>query len=82
MRTTLTLDDDVAAALERLRKQRDSSYRDVVNDVMRRGLRHALEVREPAGKYVTPVSDCGACLIGSLDNLAEVLAIAEGEDYR
>ena len=38
MRTTLTLDDDVAAALERLRRARDASLKDVVNEVLRRGL--------------------------------------------
>ena len=38
MRTTLTLDDDVAAALERLRRARDASLRDIVNDALRRGL--------------------------------------------
>ena len=38
MRTTLTLDDDVAAALERVRRDRDASLKDVVNDALRRGL--------------------------------------------
>lgn len=38
MRTTLTLDDDVAVALERLRRTRDASLKDIVNDVLRRGL--------------------------------------------
>ena len=38
MRTTLTLDDDVAAALERLRRARDASLKDVVNEVLRGGL--------------------------------------------
>jgi Ribbon-helix-helix protein, copG family len=38
MRTTLTLDDDVAAALERLRKSRDASLKDLVNEALRRGL--------------------------------------------
>ena len=32
MRTTLTLDDDVAAILERLRKSRDASLKDLVNE--------------------------------------------------
>ena len=39
MRTTLTLDDDVAAVLERLRKSRSASLRDLVNEALRRGLK-------------------------------------------
>jgi toxin-antitoxin system PIN domain toxin len=39
MRTTLTLDDDVAAVLERLRKSRNASLKDLVNEALRRGLK-------------------------------------------
>lgn len=38
MRTTLSLDDDVAVRLKRLHKKRDTSFKEVVNDVMRSGL--------------------------------------------
>ena len=38
MRITLRLDDDVAAALERVRRTRNASLKDVVNDALRRGL--------------------------------------------
>ena len=38
MKTTLTFDDDVAAALERVRRTRNASLKDVVNDALRRGL--------------------------------------------
>ncbi len=37
-RNTLTIDDDNAVRLERLRKARDLSFKQVVNDVIRRGL--------------------------------------------
>ena len=39
MRTTLSLDDDVAAELERVRQQRGVRFKEVVNDALRRGLR-------------------------------------------
>jgi len=39
MRTTLTLDDDVTVQLERLRRARDASLKDLVNEALRRGLR-------------------------------------------
>jgi hypothetical protein len=38
MRTTLTLDEDVAAKLQELAKRSNSSFRVVLNDVLRRGL--------------------------------------------
>jgi hypothetical protein len=46
MRTTLTLDSDVAAELQGLMKRRKLSLKKAVNEVMRRGLRDA--GREPA----------------------------------
>jgi hypothetical protein len=42
MRTTLTLDDDVAAALERLRKTCNASLKDLVNEALRRGLKEMM----------------------------------------
>ena len=38
MRTTMTLDDDVARALKELSRQREASFKEVVNEVLRRGL--------------------------------------------
>lgn len=38
MRTTLTLDDDVAAKLRELAHRRKMSFKEVVNSVLRRGL--------------------------------------------
>src|SRR5262245_39488776 len=49
MRTTLTLDDDIAAILERLRKSRDASLKDLVNEALRRGLK---DMTEPNGASV------------------------------
>jgi hypothetical protein len=38
MRTTLTLDDDVATKLTKLSQQQKQSFRRVVNEVLRKGL--------------------------------------------
>lgn len=38
MRTTLTLDDDVAARLERLQRERGISFKEAVNATLRLGL--------------------------------------------
>ena len=82
MRTTLTLDDDVAVLLERLRRARGARLRDLVNEALRAGLRHLAAPPPRKGKpFRTMPVDLGACLLGSLDNVADVLAVAEGESH-
>ena len=82
MRTTLTLDDDVAALLRRVQSDRKASLKDVVNEALRRGLQQIVAPNPPPAGYRTPSLDLGRSLIGSLDNTAEVLALIEGEAYR
>ena len=83
MRTTLTIDEDVAIALERVREQASLSHKAAVNEALRRGLR-AMEaeaeprIREPY--RIRPWSS-GGMRIG-IDNVAEALSWAEGEDRR
>ena len=48
MRTTLTLDDDVAAALREQARLRDRPFKQVVNDALRRGMSLAVEEGRPA----------------------------------
>jgi hypothetical protein len=82
MRTTLTLDDDVAVSLERVREKRQLTLKGAVNEALRRGLREMEERAAPQNTYSTKPVSLGGCLIGSLDDVAEALAVAEGEDYR
>jgi hypothetical protein len=82
MRTTLTLDDDVAAALERLRRARGARLRTLVNDVLREGLRH-LQPRPTRGTpFRTQSVDLGRARIAGVDNVFETLAITDGDDFR
>ena len=82
MRTTLTLDTDVAAAVERLRKAGDGSLKDVVNEALREGLRR-MEAPPPSHEpFVTRAVDLGRCRLGNVDNVADVLAVAEGDSTR
>ena len=53
MRTTLTLDDDLAAALKEQARRADQPFKQVVNDVLRRGLSPVLAEAEP-GYEVRP----------------------------
>ncbi len=80
MRTTLSLDDDVAQKLKRLTG--DRSFKEVVNEALRAGL-HALEsqARDTEGTYTTLPAE-GRPRVHNLDNIAEVLGDAEREDWR
>jgi hypothetical protein len=82
MRTTLTIDDDVAAALEQLRRSRDASLKDLVNEALRRGLRDMGTRPKPRKPFRTQSVDLGKPLLPNIDNVAEVLAIVEGEAYK
>ncbi len=82
MRTTLTLDDDVAAAVEHRRRERQHSLKQEVNELLRIGLLN-VENDHPAGPglRVEPWN-AGECLLPNLDNIAEVISLVEGEDHR
>jgi hypothetical protein len=82
MRTTLTIDDDVAAELERLRKIRDASLKDLVNEALRRGLKDMSTRPKRREPFRTRSVDLGAARISGIDNIAEVLAISEGEAFK
>ena len=82
MRTTLTIEDDVAALLERARSSGARSLKDVVNDALRRGLEAMNAPGPERPRYDTPTSDLGRCIIGGLDDVPEALVAAEGEDFR
>ena len=79
MRTTLTLDDDVAAILERLRKSRDVSLKDLVNEALRRGLKNMSGRTKRREHVQTRSVALGQLRIASLDNIGEALAVAESE---
>jgi hypothetical protein len=72
MRTTLTLEDDVAVLVTGVRKTGRGSLKDIVNEALRRGLR---EMVQPADEqeelYRTPAVDLGRCLIGNVDDVSE-----------
>jgi hypothetical protein len=77
MRTTLTLDEDVAAAIERRRRELGHTLKQEVNDLIRAGLVQ-VEDRRPKPKRfrVRPVSSGG--LLIPIDDVSEALDIAEG----
>ena len=82
MRTTLTIDDDVAAELERLRRTRDARMKDLVNDALRLGLRAMTDRSKRKKPFRTRSFDGGGVLVKSIDSTAELLAEIEGEAWR
>jgi hypothetical protein len=80
VRTTLTLDDDNAIRLERLRKERDASLKEVVNEVIRRGL----DAGEPPKKrepFRTASYNPGKPFV-PVDSVGQVLEMLDEEDFR
>jgi len=81
MRTTLTLDKDVAALLERIRRARRATLKQVVNEALRQGLKQMMAPAQRGAPYRTRSVSLGRCLVGNLDDVSEALAVAEGEDF-
>lgn len=82
MRTTMTLEDDVAVEIGKLQKARDESFKDTVNALLRAGLA-SLQARRPgtAPVYRTQPVSLGTPRLSNLDDISEVLAFGEGEDH-
>jgi len=82
MRTTLTLDDDVAAKLAALARRSGRPFRAVVNETLRRGLIQGT-ARAPLEPFRVKVRDLGQLQPGlSLDNIGELLDRVEGPLHR
>ena len=82
MRTTVTLDEDVASEMAKLQKVRDESFKETLNAVLRAGLAilQAKRFRGPSTYRTDPVS-LGTPRLKNLDDISEVLAFGEGEDH-
>ena len=80
MRTTLTLDPDVAALLKKATASSSQNFKDVVNAALRVGLISATEAAKPKKRFVQRVGSPAKFLVDVSDNaaLAERL---DREDY-
>jgi hypothetical protein len=82
MRTTLTLEKDVAARLNQAVRRRNQSLKTVVNEALRAGLSAIEQPAAPRRPFQTSGLDLGPSLVGSLDDIGGVLARVEGETHR
>jgi hypothetical protein len=80
MRTTLTLDPDVAAEIERRRRSLDRSLKEEINHLLRLGLRHAEETPDRT-PFRTETASVGRILAPDLTDVADTLAYIEGERF-
>jgi len=81
MRTTIMLEDDVAASLKRPEKRRSAKFKALINQVLREGLERMIASPKKRNVFRTRPVDLGACQAANIDNVAEVHAIAEGESF-
>jgi hypothetical protein len=82
MRTTLTLDDDVAAKLKAESRRTGRPFRAIVNETLRRGLasRRATAERQPFRIAARDLGDLRPGL--SLDDVAGLIEQVEGALHR
>ena len=78
MRTTVTLEPDVAAAVDHLRKERSIGLSEAVNELVRAGL--AAGNRQPARRFVQRSEPIGLKI--DVTNVAEAIELLEGPAAR
>jgi hypothetical protein len=76
MRTTITLADDVAAAVEKLRRERGLGLSEAVNDLVRSGLTADHDARP----FRQKTHDLGAGV--DFSNIAEAIETLDGPQAR
>jgi hypothetical protein len=82
MRTTITLEEDVAVSLRRLGKRRGVKFKTLVNEALREGIKCLMAPPKKRSVFRTHSVDLGSCRAPNVDNVAEVLAVAEDESFR
>jgi plasmid stability protein len=82
MRTTLTLDEDVAAKLKAEARRSGRSFRETVNEALRRGLARSRSA-VPRAPFRVVARDLGTLRPGlSIDSVADLIEQVEGPLHR
>ena len=82
MRTTLTLEDEIAAELKKLAFQTGRSFKDVVNSVLRAGLSPQANQPEKKPYRLSPISMGTPNAPLQLDQALQIAAILEDEEIQ
>ena len=81
MRTTLTIDSDVAAKAKEAVRKTGLPFKRVINDALRIGIDAVVAPREGL-PYKTKGRPLGLRPGLSYDNISELLELGEGDDWR
>jgi hypothetical protein len=81
MRTTLTIDDDVAAKARLAVRTTGLSFKELINSALRIGI-DVVQSPKKSRPYHTQARPMGLRKGLSYDNVAELLSVSEGEDHR
>jgi hypothetical protein len=80
MRTTLTIDDDLAGILQRKSRELDKPFKEIVNQALRKGL--AENSTQKKHKIIVRPHDFGAMKAGlDMDRMNQLVDELEVEDY-
>jgi hypothetical protein len=83
VRTTLTLDEDVAGRLKAEMRRSGKPLKEVVNECLRQALSSRSAGRQRQPPFEIQARDLGALRPGlSLDNIGDLLEAAEGPTHR
>jgi hypothetical protein len=83
VRTTLTLDEDVANRLKAETRRSGKPFKEVVNDFLRLGLSSRGRDSRKRPPFEINARDLGALRPGlSLDNIGDLIEAAEGPKHR
>jgi len=81
MRTTIVVDEDISIEIERIAEKDNRTKKEVINDLLRKGLSKEIEKKRDSSTTTEPYR-LGKCFYPNIDNISEVLAAAETEDYK
>ena len=81
MRTTLTLDDDVAARIDEELRKRGGSLKDTVNDLLRAGFQARSETKK-VKRFKARARSMGRRAGIDYDNIGDLLEQTEGSSHR
>ena len=82
MRTTLTLDEDIAERLQAESQRTGRSFKEIVNEYLRIALARSRALKSMGQFRVVPTDLGGSAAAGSYDDIAALLEESEGVEHR
>ncbi|NIP37804.1 MAG: hypothetical protein GWO07_02080 [Candidatus Dadabacteria bacterium] len=80
MRTTLTLDDDVAAKIKEVMNKKGITFKEAVNSVLRNGLN--IKTEKPSQAFKVHPKNLSPKISVDYDNIGALLEQIEGESHK